>query len=692
MDFPLEILIHILAYVDPVTLRSAPLVCKLWHDVLNDDAVWMAMFKLSFPGTSRGFSSVARSHNYRNELLVRGHLLHEYRKGRTTSQGYFVSPSAHSVQLATGAPVPVPLRANTLPVRSNEALHVDWAKNKLTVLDVPQDTIVSCQLRNGKTSSAVQDFVPEGVTCYDWNAAVVVFGRWDGSLACGLIDYKGLLLAKVRIFPGVAQGPHGGNPRARITAVAISMIHEPATTIVRGAKLSSPALAPMSNRPSIGKAGKANAFSADERGLLRAWDVKTGNILWEHPLDLAEGVQVRKLASDGRSLLVAVLDNGTILSVDGVFSKERHITCTKVGQFSVDDGFDNTRVVVDYGGRGVIVWNAREVLVFGVGGVNGLQETEAESHSEARRYVPPAGLHITQLALEDNLKTYTIRDEEIVGGDPLLAGVCLNNGHIHVINVRDALWEMAPLSIVVPNFLTETGPLVEIVDERVSLVAGLTINALVVLVSNHLGKVEVFNVVSGEYMRTALPRLSNTRLTQLQHFVREQGGNVVRVDERGTRGVLVVGPYVQFFTFGDDTSLVDARRKRKGGNKSKASQNEIKNELDDYEYLLERGDLMRTRFGARSEPPDSDEDIQMAMALSLSLNNSQVALTPEGVNADENDDDDEDLRRAMEMSLRESSQSEPVSLGASGGEYDEDLELALALSAEVDEGQWQTLR
>lgn len=716
MDLPLEILIQILSYVDPQTLRAAPQVCKLWHDILNDDAVWMAIFKLAFPITAnRGFSSIARSHSYRNELLIRSHILHEYHKGRTITQGYFISPSSHSVQLATGAPVPVPLRANTLPVRTAESLHVDWIKNKLMVLDIPQDTLISCQLRNGKTSNAVQDFVPEGVTCFDWNSKFVAFGRWDNSFANGFIDYKGLLLSKIKVHkPPQLQG---NSERRRINCVSIVESNEPTTSIVQNQSMnkklkfinSSPVLTPVSNNPSFGKTGKINTFTSDELGVILGWDVKSGDVIWSYNFPIIEesGSQIRKLASDGKSILIVILDNGEIWSIDGIFNKNSNETnLAKIGTFNIHNGFNNKRIHIDYGGRNVIVWNENEVLVFSF-------TPSGVDHAEARRYLPPMGLLISRLSFEDNGKIYTKRDESIVGNDPLLTAICLNNGHIQVINTRDSEWEMTPLSIIIPHFLSENDSFqIELLDDRISQVASVAINSLVVMVSNHLGKVEMFDVMTGTYLRTALTKLSITRLNQLGHFIREQGGNVLKIDERGSRGILIIGSYVQYFCFGEDISFIDQqKRNKKGKNKSKSSLNTIKNNLDDYEYQLEFDELNLNKrfnniekFNGIQHEGDADDELQMAMALSLSLNNSQLELTnPSNEEKghdyddddDDGDDDDDDLKKAMKLSLHESSPSNHECNTDDQDDYDldDDLRLAIALSKMENEAedQWQSL-
>lgn len=712
MDLPLEILIQILSHVDPLTLRTTPQVCKLWHDILNDDAVWMAIFKLTFPFSStKGFSSIARSHNYRNELLIRSHILHEYHKGRTTSQGYFISPSSHSVQLATGAPVPVPLRANTLPVRTSESLHVDWSKNKLMVLDIPQDTLISCQLRNGKTSNAVQDFVPEGVTCFDWNPKFVAFGRWNNSLADGFIDYKGLLLSKIHVHDHNEQLNRN---RSRITSVAICQSNEPTTSIVQNQSMNnnnkklkfinhSPVLAPVSNNLIIGKSGKINTFTSDESGEILGWDVRSGDVIWSYNFPIGEqGTQIRKLASDGKSILIVILDNGEIWSIDGIFDKNSdEVSLTKVGRFNTENGMDNKRIHIDYGGGNIIIWNEIEVLVFSF-------THNSVDHSEARRYIPPDGLLISHLSIEDNGKIYTPRDESIVGNDPLLTAVCLNNGNIHVINTRDSEWDMIPVSIITPHFLSENDSFqIEILDDRISQVASVAINSLVVVASNHLGKVEIFDVMTGSYLRTALSKLSMTRLNQLSHFIREQGGNVLKIDERGSRGVLIIGSYVQYFCFGEDVSFIDQqKRNKKGKNKSKSSMNTIKNNLDDYEYQLEFDELNLNKrlnniekFNGTQE--DDDHELQMAMAMSLSLNNSQVELPVDTSDDQRRDTDDEEeiMKRALELSLREASTSdipyEDDVVEDEVVEYDEmdnDLRLAIELSKrEMEEDEWQPL-
>ncbi|GMM31387.1 hypothetical protein DAMA08_041320 [Martiniozyma asiatica (nom. inval.)] len=738
-NFPIELLIQILSYVDSLTLRIAPLVCKTWYKILNDDAVWRAIFQLRYPESRNNFPSISRSDKYRNELFIREKLIQKYHKSPMTSQGFYLHPNLGDAQLLIdGAPVPAPLRNNTLPVRSDNNILVDWTRNKITVLDIPMDTILNCNLRNGKKNSAVMDFVPEGVTCYDWgkNIKLIIFGRWDGSVYGGLVDHKGLVLAKVRNWGKMNVDNFGSGRVSSVSVVEMEIpnvefnsLQNRRGSIFNNKSYLTPKGSITNNATNFSlNKGQIGAFSGDERGNVAGWDIKEGEILWKTHIQRG---RVVKLLSDGKSALIAIMEDGSMWIFENLFDKKKRddddVVKRIFGMINMDSNpiFDK-RIVVDYGSGSVVIWNDHELLIYNykeklldeslyiqekIADINITHDDphsfHEHQHLDARRYTPPAETIISNITLEDNGKRFTQFSPHIIGGDPLMCAITLTNGIIEIINVRESEWTIPVVRSIIPHFLGEhDGSRVQvvIVDDRVSKVASVVLNSAVILVSNHLGKIEVWDVMTGAYLRTALDKLSNSKLTQLEHFIREQGSNVIKINEREKRGVLVIGPYVEYFCFGEDEFITEDDKKFRGRGKvkgGKASSDLVKRKLDDFNFekqLDEQFEQERVRrIGEfNGEPIINDDDEEMAMALAMSMSikesTSQVDLTGDQNELDEN----EQIRIALEMSANEIDHLKH----SVGDSMDDDLRLALELSKREnyatwnyeEESQWQPLR
>ena len=80
---PDEVLIFILANLDPTDLKLASNICKKWHQVISDDGMWRSAFEKHFDCIP-----IRRITNgsWRREYLTRTGLLREWSKGRQAIQ------------------------------------------------------------------------------------------------------------------------------------------------------------------------------------------------------------------------------------------------------------------------------------------------------------------------------------------------------------------------------------------------------------------------------------------------------------------------------------------------------------------------------------------------------------------------------------------------------------------------------
>ncbi|KAL1918709.1 uncharacterized protein VTP21DRAFT_2731 [Calcarisporiella thermophila] len=76
---PIELLTHILSYLEPASLSTAAQVCRLWHHVVTDDSCWRnAFFKFFGCSPYRRLST----ESWRSEYLYRSHLLRKWQQGK----------------------------------------------------------------------------------------------------------------------------------------------------------------------------------------------------------------------------------------------------------------------------------------------------------------------------------------------------------------------------------------------------------------------------------------------------------------------------------------------------------------------------------------------------------------------------------------------------------------------------------
>lgn len=670
-NLPVEILTQILALVDPLTLQSFPLVCKTWYRILQDDQVWREIFKLQYPYSL--FSSVSKGSTYRSELAHRSQLRHNFRRGKLLTQQYTIN------HIITG--------------------HVDiaWSSNILTVIDVPRDMAYTCDIRTGKSSKFEVGFVPEGATCFDIGRKMVVFGKWNGSLSCMMINHKGLLVASPKICTGE------GNERVgRISCVCVVET----AAIGQNSKLNlknvwSNSQIDLKRSTVILAKGGITAFSGDENGKVYGWDTKNGKLVGSYTI--RDGVKVSKIKSDGKSVVICVLENFEIYSLSNAFDKLNNpVEVEKVGTILGDTDVNINNIFVDYGTETVTVWDDLHLVIYSYG-------SKRIVHSLT--YDAPLGSTITHVAFESGDKQYIKQDHDIIGGDPLLAAIALSTGYLEIINIREPHSNTILRPIhnhrIIPTFIEEHDSVLNILNSRRSPISSIALNSVVVGIASHLGTVEIFDIMTGEYLRTVIDRIGKKKVQELQQILStEEINNLIKIslDDTLTRGALIIGPHIQYFLCGQDKHENDTRKfkasKRLNDRKGDTLK-DIEFSLDNYRAdVLQNAREKKLRAKYNGEV-DSEEEVDIALGLSLSLNY----------------DEDEELRKALELSqlaepllvtddeqlmnnagrLSQNTYStDPTELAL---DSDEELRLAIELSmresyknyANADEEQWQPL-
>ena len=673
--FPTEILTLILSHVDTSSLSLLPLVCRKWNSILSDDAIWHSIFtmRFSYGGSSMNiFSSISKSSKYRIELLYRMRVRQLVKRGKLTTTAW------------------------SLPrVIAPTSVRVDWNQNstnsgsggRVTIVDIPRECITVADVKNGRGVKEAVDFVPEGVTSLDIGSRVMVFGRWDGSVAGALMEYKGLLLGDAKVWGNMVQG--------RITAVCAcvnvqeGMVAAPSAGSIRtGASkdtinsksrgVDQNLLMSMAMRSSesvlvssttrthttLVKAGMIGAFSCDESGSVFGWDIRNGDILYRG--QLPGSPHIARIQSDGKTVVVTMSEDGALWVIRRVFENmkrdEVEVSMEKIGQ--CEFGISPSDMFVDYGGECVVTWDSTELCVFSF--------AEGNVNHHRLSYKPPGnGVLITAVSFEATNKMFIKRRMELVGTDPLLAAVVLNNGLIEIVNIREspAADRLTPMGMapILPKFLSEheNSVIHNQLDENKSPVAAVCITSVFVAVASHLGKVEVFDAMTGEFLRTVVDRVGNKKIQELENMIPNRMlYNIVRVymDDCSARGLLMIGPHVHYFFCGDknadatEDNKKKIKSKKRFNDKKGDSKEDILHTVETYEVAKaeeNKAKLILQKYNG--DHLDEDEQLDMAMVMSMSLNESTHSIP-----ANETEEDKQ-LREALELSLLTSPSTLPSS-------------------------------
>ncbi|TID18659.1 hypothetical protein CANINC_003833 [Pichia inconspicua] len=706
-DFPPELMVLILSYVDPLTLIQLPLVCKKWYNLLKSDMIWHEIFKIQYP-MKTVFSSITRSRLYKTELLHRTNMKHEYKRGKLLNNTFEINNLVGS-----------------------HTLSMDWNRNKLFAIDVENDRISSCEISSGKMSNEFSKYIPATYQSYDagfsetnvYGTRAIIYGSQDGTVSGTIVDWKGLLVSDVKKW--------GNMDDKFVTAVCVCINatsstnkdyekNLPSISSLTKTKPKKKVLVINSNsgiklgnnscktlHTTLTKTGSIGAFSVNIDGKVWGWDIRTGEILCKLQLPTFPRITedfdfIIKVVSDGKTALVCIAGNGDIWIIKNIFNMIKDVKCQatyhKIGQIPQRDSSSFWKnIFVDYGNESVIIWNDWELLVYSY--KESVLSGE-EYISDVAVYTPPEGTNISLVSFEANATPFLKRDERIVGSDPLYGAIALTDGSVEIVNVRDcsSLLTSTLQNPIKPKFLKEFYKTNKYeISESMGPIAAIALSSMVLAVSNHEGKVEIFDLLSGEFLRIATDKLSYKRLSWIQFCQPQRVRNrliQISLDQNSPRGLVSVGPFIQYFTIGEgkrNAMKESERRKRNWKRLGKASYcDEINFHLNNYETEVENKKKNLNLLDKYNGSHDLTEEEELLLITSMSL---ETSSTKGNVEVD-------DLECALKLSMLEkkhSSLPRDQLVGHSGDikfendkddDEDEELRLALEISKHENFKQW----
>ncbi|KAH3667339.1 hypothetical protein OGAPHI_002988 [Ogataea philodendri] len=477
-------------------------------------------------------------------------------------------------------------------------IQCDFHTSRLLSLNKNTGNLVTCNLNNGANVDTQHSTIPSGTTAYALGQHSIVFGRWDSKVYGSLVNHKNILLPGVKEYRGTGH-------RGMVTSVHV-------------------------NVSELGKEGKIGALTGDENGNLVGWDVKKG--VQTAVCHVCDG-SIAKIKSNYKDVVVVLDGDGAIYIIRNLFSVFE--STPQVDKLDVSLDLDpnhlvSLKVYVDYGDCNVILIdeNRLEIVSYRDRLVRRLSTVEP----------------IYRASLEQNSVATTKRDVDLVGSDPLLLALLLRSGKVLVVNVRSYEYEIRPLLEFVPKLAFEDDDYQRVVHTNANFdlpaLSEVAVNSLVLAVGSYNGKVELYDVNTGEFFRKIAVK-PNTKLLQLM-------GNQllgifnITLHQNLSAGIISYGSVVHFFKFGDFYKDLESKRKKKNFKERKYSNNHLKEAIKDYEFDQDEHveTLSRIDKYNGSQLEDSDEELQMALALSMSLNNSTANV----------DSEDEELQRAIELS------------------------------------------
>ncbi|ESX01812.1 hypothetical protein KL918_004783 [Ogataea parapolymorpha] len=477
-------------------------------------------------------------------------------------------------------------------------LQCDFKTNRLISLNKNTGNLVTCSLNNGANIDLQPSTIPSGTTAYAMSKHSIVFGRWDSKVFGSLINHKNILLSGIKEFKGAGH-------RGMVTCVNV-------------------------NQTELGKEGKIGAITGDENGTIVGWDLKKGAQVAHCKICEAT---IAKVDSDYKDVIVVLDTQGALYVVKNMFNV---FDCTpEVHELQVSLEINPQNVMfmkmyVDYGDSNIVLIDENTVEII------------SYRDNLVRRFVTEEPIY--KSSLEQNSTAFTKRDVELVGTDPLFLAILLKSGRVLVINVRAYEYQIRPVLDILPRLAYEDDDYQRVVaiNQNVDLPAlsEIAINSLVVAVGSYNGKIEFYDITTGEFFRKIAIKSSSKMLQQVGSQLLPIT-NIV-MDQSLSAGVVAYGSMVQFFKFGDFYKELETKRKKKNFKERKYSNNHIKEAIKDYEYELHEEAQTASRLqkynGDHLE--DSDEELQMALALSMSINETSVG----------SQEQDDDLLVAIELS------------------------------------------
>ncbi|SCU96435.1 LAFA_0G06326g1_1 [Lachancea sp. 'fantastica'] len=564
-NLPSEILINILSYLDEKDLYAVQATCKHFMEIVNDEELWKNLFISQIH--SRYFPSFSRSWKYSLEYIKRNRGLNEWKHNRAVKTKYTVTAQNQYNQLEKMVFEYPRCACYSDGVIMLVQLHSKRRKDRLTYM--PCTT-------------------PQGCSTMHFNINAAVFGRFDGRV------FGKLLTNKSHLHP----------------VTEFNAVHRSAVTAITTAALED---------------------SAED---WCASGCESGQVIWWCETKMQKHMQISDKPILKLSLhkdLTVVMDSHQIFIVDKMnFSHKLDIpsdlqhTLTQIQHFEVD-----------FGGRHLILGSMSTLYVISIDPHKDFGFTRSLSFPD----------YIEKIFIDDVTSKRT-QESSLAGGDGCFLGVLTGDNSVVVINIR------APgRNLRIQTKLT--------FEERVHI-AQINNLVLVCAFSGYLG---IFDATDGTELRVV------RKTEKMPQFLGISHG----------RMILGSGNVLHYLQYADE----EATQKRSGSSQGARGNkwNEVLNtQLDLYNEdensrreEVDRIQKLRKRFMGDLD----DEEIQYQIALMESQSTAQ-AFNPAA--APEEGELDEELLKALEESrLTADSAMTPQVV-------DEDTEIMLALEQSREEG------
>ncbi|OUM55891.1 hypothetical protein BVG19_g5506 [[Candida] boidinii] len=737
---PIELLILVFSYLDPLTLKSIGYVCKNWYNLSKDNTVWLQVFRSRFNGLDK-FSSVSKSTKWKQELIQRELLLKKFTKSQGSHNAFYI--------LSTGLITEI---------------HYDFSTNKIVSFGKNTGNLLISSFNNGKFKELYFYLIPSGTTSYDIGKNCICYGRWDGKVFGNYFVKNNLQERKMYEFIDNKDCYKNFNSLPN-TSNNNTLHHGLITSVhVNQTENYSNIINPHSNINLSNLDNTINCFTADNSGLLIGW-----NILKRHSIiKLKIGNNgIIKINSNFKDYIIVINNIGELFVIYFDFKILKYgldlikdPLIKKLTNISIDD-LININLIVDYYSDNLVLISEKKIDIFKF-----KNDLNFGNNKNFKVLNDDIIYKVTNELKNDNLNSNSF-NPLIAGNDSFNLAVLFRSGKIMVFNVRDVQYELKPIvsfypntdlernnasrsndmthdstpedseyesdtneeneHINIPNINTDTErdeiqtqqqeqqrqnepnattpnpnptmqqPPPNINNENINdgispKVCSICINSIVILVGLYNGVVDMYDLYTGKFLR----RISNKSRKFHSNTYLFPVSNIIIEDEVGCknfRGVVVSGNVVQFFKYGElespNRNYTNKKKKNfiNGANSKSRKLESFKNiqyELDDYEIEetnkinnLNKQEKILSKFNG-DKLEDSDEELQIALALSASINNSDNGVSTDFIGGSDNITNTHNL--GLTGNNNNISNNSINNNEDGNDDEDEDLRLALELS------------
>ncbi|GME95413.1 unnamed protein product [[Candida] boidinii] len=741
---PIELLILIFSYLDPLTLKSIGYVCKNWYNLSKDNTVWLQVFKSRFNGLNK-FSSVSKSTKWKQELIQRELLLKKF----TKSQGSHNTFNILSTGLIT-------------------EIHYDFNTNKIVSFGKNTGNLLISSFSNGKFKELYYYLIPSGTTSYDIGKNCICYGRWDGKIFGNYFVKNNLQETKLYEFIDNKNcytnfnSPPNNNTlhHGLITSVHVNQTENYSNIINAHSNIN------LSNFENT-----INCFTADNSGLLIGW-----NILKRHSIiKLKIGNNgIIKIYSNFKDYIIVINNIGELFVIYFDFKILKYgldlikdPIIKKLTNINIDD-LININLIVDYYSDNLILISEKKIDIFKF-----KNDSNFGNNKNFKVLNDDIIYKVTNELKNDNLNSNSF-NPLIAGNDSFNLAILLRSGKIMIFNVRDVQYDLKPILSFYPNTdlkrsnnsprsnnmtqestpedsenesdVDEENQHINITNNNVNTernqiqtnqqeeqqqqqqqqhqneqnttitttpnqtrqpppninnenindgispkVCSICVNSIVILVGLYNGVVDMYDLYTGKFLR----RISNKSRKFHSNTYLFPVSNIIIEDEVGCknfRGVVVSGNILQFFQFGE----LESPNKNFNNNNNKKKKNFI-NGANSKSRKLESFKKLHYEL--------DDYEIEKTNKVNH-LNKQEKILNK--FNGDKLDDSDEELQVALALSASINNSDNGISTDFNGDgshssinvrnsgfsnnnqeeDVDDDLRLALELSKlEGDQSQ-----